>query len=74
MASFDFASLTLRYAQDERLRGLLAPFIPSVVDELGIECPLFPLVPVRPERSEAKSKDAISKDSVSRRRGSGCDL
>ena len=68
MASFDFASLTLRYARDERLRRPLSPFVPSVVDKLGIECPLLPLIPVRPERSEAKSKDAIS-----RPRGGGCE-
>ena len=37
MASFDFAPLALRYAQDER-------------DES---------ISVRPERSEAKSKDAM---------------
>ena len=37
MASFDFASLALRYAQDERF------WKPD---------------PVRPERSEAESKDA----------------
>ena len=42
MASFDFAPLTRRYAQDERcMKRCMNP--PTV----------------RPERSEAKSKDAI---------------
>ena len=32
MASFDFASLTLRYAQDEREKGSPKPFVLSVAE------------------------------------------
>ena len=32
MASFDFASLTLRYAQDERFRTPFLPFVLSVAE------------------------------------------
>ena len=55
MASFDFAPLTRRYAQDERcMKRCMNP--PTVRPE--------PFDKLRTGVSGAKSKDAISKDAI----------